>query len=370
MPSLVDSHDTHAIAMWDFSWLERRWSGAGYEDWTRALEDLVERGYDVVRIDAFPHLIWAHEAEYVLVPVWDQHPWGSPATVRVDPLHGLIEFLALAREKHVRVSLSTWFREDTLDVRSRLTSPELLAAAWIATLEHIAASGLLDVLWFVDLCNEWPQPMWAPFVSPDGSTEALLRTSTEYQRWTDTALSLVRKRFPTLPLCFSFTDQMLTWEHQDVRQFDLLELHCWMVHGEAPSFYDTLGYDIVAASFDPHQYDVLKGAPALYRSDESLWKSQLDAEIHRAADWSRRSGLPLVTTESWATVCWKDGDGLEWTWVKDLCAHGVDTALDTRRWAAMSTSNFCGPQFPGMWDDVEWHRSLTRRIRSTPHELS
>jgi hypothetical protein len=23
-----------AITMWDFSWLERRWPGAGYEDWT------------------------------------------------------------------------------------------------------------------------------------------------------------------------------------------------------------------------------------------------------------------------------------------------------------------------------------------------
>ncbi|MBN1791595.1 MAG: cellulase, partial [Bacteroidales bacterium] len=22
-----------AITMWDFSWLERRWPGAGYEDW-------------------------------------------------------------------------------------------------------------------------------------------------------------------------------------------------------------------------------------------------------------------------------------------------------------------------------------------------
>jgi hypothetical protein len=26
------------ITMWDFSWLERRWPGAGYEDWDKALK--------------------------------------------------------------------------------------------------------------------------------------------------------------------------------------------------------------------------------------------------------------------------------------------------------------------------------------------
>ena len=46
-----------AITMWDFSWLERRWPGAGYEDWDAALDGLAERGYDAVRIDAYPHLV-------------------------------------------------------------------------------------------------------------------------------------------------------------------------------------------------------------------------------------------------------------------------------------------------------------------------
>src|SRR3974377_1094501 len=48
-----------AITMWEFSWLERRWPGAGYEDWDCALDELKLRGYDAVRIDAYPHLIHA-----------------------------------------------------------------------------------------------------------------------------------------------------------------------------------------------------------------------------------------------------------------------------------------------------------------------
>ena len=50
-------HTPLAIAMWDFSWLERRFPGGGFEDWDRALDELQERGYVAVRIVACPHLI-------------------------------------------------------------------------------------------------------------------------------------------------------------------------------------------------------------------------------------------------------------------------------------------------------------------------
>ena len=62
---------TVPITMWDFSWIERQWSGAGFEDWDLALRELTERGYEAVRIDAFPHLL-AEDPERVwtLLPVW------------------------------------------------------------------------------------------------------------------------------------------------------------------------------------------------------------------------------------------------------------------------------------------------------------
>ena len=73
-----------AITMWDFSWIERRWDGAGFEDWNAALDGVKERGYDAVRIDAFPHLLsQAPEKEWLLLPVWYSNDWGSPYKVRV-----------------------------------------------------------------------------------------------------------------------------------------------------------------------------------------------------------------------------------------------------------------------------------------------
>jgi hypothetical protein len=38
------SKHPRAITMWEFSWIERHWPGAGYEDWDRALDELRERG--------------------------------------------------------------------------------------------------------------------------------------------------------------------------------------------------------------------------------------------------------------------------------------------------------------------------------------
>src|ERR1051326_3615655 len=69
-----------AITMWDFSWLERRWPGAGYEDWDEALDGLKSRGYDALRIDAYPHLVhYGAERTWELLPVWSVQDWGAPA---------------------------------------------------------------------------------------------------------------------------------------------------------------------------------------------------------------------------------------------------------------------------------------------------
>ena len=65
-----------AITMWDFSWLERRWPGAGYEDWDQVLDELSERGYNAIRIDAYPHLIAENPMKkWLLKEVWNQQDW-------------------------------------------------------------------------------------------------------------------------------------------------------------------------------------------------------------------------------------------------------------------------------------------------------
>src|SRR5215218_6446824 len=134
-----------AIAMWDFSWLERRWPGGGYEDWDRVLDELVERGYDAVRIDAYPHLAAASpEREWELLPFWNTQDWGSPALTKVGVQPALNQFIRKCADRSIRVGLSTWFREDRDNIRMRIVTPEYLGKVWQATLNGIVDAGLLE----------------------------------------------------------------------------------------------------------------------------------------------------------------------------------------------------------------------------------
>src|SRR5271169_1414755 len=83
-PAPAASKHPRAITMWEFSWIERRWPGAGYEDWDQALDELYVRGYNAVRIDPFPHLLAADpHRTWTLWPQWNTQMWGSPDVNRI-----------------------------------------------------------------------------------------------------------------------------------------------------------------------------------------------------------------------------------------------------------------------------------------------
>ena len=350
-----------AITMWDFSWLERRWPGAGQENWDRSLDELKERGYDAVRFDAYPHLLAVDPAKtWELLPEWSVQDWGAPAVTRVQVWPALAEFTRKLKERGMKAGLSTWFREDIDRERMRLGTAADFTRIWSAVLERLDAEDLLDTVLYVDLCNEFPIAPWAPFLHHPGRPE-YKRNTREAETLMREAIEGLRLRWPQLNYTFSFCSELDTWREQDVSMLDFLEPHVWMA--QASDYYERVGYGY--ERFDPIGYTNLAlNGEAEYRRDQARYDAALMGGIENVAQWSRAGGKALITTECWGLVDYKDFPLLEWGYVKDLCALGVNAAARSGRWAAIATSNFCGPQFRGMWRDVAWHRELTGIIHA------
>lgn len=362
-PTSAASKHPRAITMWEFSWIERRWPGAGYEDWDQALDELVVRGYNAVRIDPFPHLLAADPHKtWTLWPEWNTQMWGSPDVNRIVLLPALFDFLGKCRDRGIMVGLSTWYRKDDADTRMTITGPEVMAANWIKTLDLIAQAGYIDSIFYTDLCNEWPGEDWAPFVNPhmtygDWDKPASL----DYMH---KAIALVRAHYPQMPLLFSFAeDRPESYLEHDLSDFDLLDPHIWMVQQNDGEFYKLAEYGY--ERFDAKGYTNLSlKAEDIYRARPEYWQKMLVQAIDQHAAVSRKMKMPLLTTECWGIVDYKDWPLLKWDWVKDLCVLGAQHAAATGQWLAIATSNFCGPQFVGIWRDKAWHQQLTHTIKS------
>jgi len=364
----LDAPHPLAITMWDFSWIERRWPGAGYEDWNQALDELQERGYDAVRIDAFPHLLSVDpDAEWQMEVLWGQMDWGSPVPIKLTRIADqLVEFMGLCKARNLKVALSSWFRQDKGDIRRRLHSPGNMAEAWIRTLDILAKADLLDTILFVDLCNEFPGSFWAPyFINQPPETSWGAWDNPAAERYMQTSVELTRQAYPDLPLCYSFNSKGRKPDKHPLGHMDLLEPHIWMVQANNNEFYRSIGSEGLDTRFSDIGWRRLqeKGR-ATYLERRDYWIEQLKVSIDLEAGGGVAHNLPLVTTECWSIIDYRDYPDLPWDYVLELCEIGTAHAAATGRWCALATSNFCGPQFHGMWRDVAWHRRLTDIIHS------
>jgi sugar phosphate isomerase/epimerase len=355
--------------MWDFSWIERRWPGAGYEDWPLILDELRERGYDAIRLDAFPHLIATDaEKEWTLIPVWSVQDWGSPAKNKIKRIRPLLhEFIALCKERDIKIGLSSWYREDADNTRMNITSAKVMAEQWINVIGGIKNAGLLDAILYVDLCNEWPGDLWAPYFKNDPPELTWGGWFTETSmRWMREACEMVAKEHPELPVGFSFEPKDPSkLAGKDLSFADFADPHLWVAQANDGEFARKAGYKYDRFKLDSYQSFVEKAEP-LYRAKPEYWQNLLRQHVLKAAAGFKPHKLPLITTECWGVVDFKDWPLLNWDWVKDLCRIGVETSAATGQWVAIASSNFCGPQFKGMWRDVEWHHSITKLIKSSP----
>lgn len=91
-----------------------------------------------------------------------------------------------------------------------------------------------------------------------------------------------------------------------------------------------------------------------------MYRARQRSKLAEFASWSQASGIPLITTESWASWFYIDHKDLDWSWLLEWAEWSVEDAIEYKMWG-WTPHNYCQPQFEN-WKDVRWHRRLTEKF--------
>lgn len=375
-----------AMAMWDFSWLQMHYPGGPFEDWDACLAGLVVRGYNAIRIDCFPQHIakspdgHSHDEAFYPKQDWKPRLWGNQVSRRIRPRDGLMEFLGKCRDHGVKVGLAAWMWPDADRRNERIEGAAELARVWIETLNWVGDNQLMDTVIYADILNEYPLFHGCTWLhrTLDTMREPLPAAGIKFNdaqasyasAYLNEAMDCIRHEFPGLPVFASTTcDATHDWRRVDHSQMDVIESHRFLPRllpdgplGETETEFWQMPNDL--------------GFPEMQARCLSVWRVRsvelrtwVEDRVQEGAKLALELGKPLGNTEGWGPVFWNDHPDLDWTVVKEAGEFGVALGLKYG-FAFNCTSNFTHPQFPGIWNDIAWHKKMTFQIKSIAAPLA
>ena len=363
------------MVMWDNAFLLRHIPGGSFEDYEKVLEETIERGYNTVRLDPMPQWVDLSRPETVLEwsdPKIPYMPWNWNSAVKGPVGLWLIEFMEKVLAKGMNYTLSAWWFNNTgiftggPALLGELTDHRAGAELWIRMLREWKRRFGFEGLMYVDLANEVPYFFpgfldrmkketgygWENGVFNEAQIGFIAKELNE-------AIHLLMEAFPEL----RFTSSI----HGDVRwldvpvEFDCLDVHFyadadprWMwrtqFHLRMPELFTTTHW---------HK-DFSDRAMKTARAISPMLRARQREKVSQFAGWANRRGMPLTTTESWASWYMFDSPDLDWSWLLEWSEWSVDDALEFGMWG-WTPHNYCQPQFAN-WQEVRWHQRLTQKF--------
>lgn len=384
-----------AIAMWDFSWLLRHHPAGEFEDWDRVLDGLAERGYNAIRMDAFPHLVAATpdgkvtEEYYYPKGDWVPAMWGNTYTMYARPREGLLEFLPKCRARNIRVGLATWF----MAYADQIQGLDGFVRVWDETLAFLQQHDLLDNTLYVDVLNEYPffhgfnwlkqkinevKDSKVEEVLPAGEDksganqwQAVTAKYNEVQRsyykhFITAALQKLSAKWPGLDFFASQTYNFeAPWQDMDYSQFAAMDIHYWfMMHEKlngGTGYWENI-HSIGSCPNDLGFAQVQKKVQENWNGNKTELVEWMEGNMRTVAEIGKKWNIPYGNTEGWGPINWMDHPALSWDLVKE--AGEICARLGAKYGYMFNcSSNFTHPQFGRLWNDVKWHQKVTSIIR-------
>jgi hypothetical protein len=255
--------------------------------------------------------------------------------------------------------LSAW----NSPIQPGTAAPSLYAITprWQQLLRAWKARFGFDRCLYVDLSNEFPY-----FLADHLATSIQEHGPRWSARWNAVirnevheCLRTMRQEFPELRFTVSL--------HGDTRWIDLgLELDCLDIHFYADAdqrFVDRTRFDEISADLfvDTSLYRPFSDSCVRAHSAMApMFRARQRNKLAHFAAWSEQAGMPLTTSESWASWYYADHADLDWSWLLDWAEWSVEDAIELGMWG-WTPHNYCQPQFTS-WQDANWHRRLTDRF--------
>lgn len=368
-----------AIAMWDYTWLLRHYRYGGFENWDEALDELVDRGYNAVRIDVFPNLVAADRKGIIQDEFTSTKAnfgvalWGNEWSIRFNPRKALLDFLQKCSDRKIYVGLASWFWEEDSKRNERIQGLAEYVRIWDETLCFINDNKLMEQVIYVDILNEYPlyhgfqwlhnmlQTMSEPVVEGRDYNPNQINF---YNSFLTEAVKKLKAKWTDLDFYASLTENTRTpWQEIDFSSFSAIDKHMWFVC--LPWFSEKVQYfdKIHSMTNDNGFEDCCKSIISCWNEDKQKLMEDMELNIKSVAAKGKEYGIPVGNTEGWGAIYWMDHPALDWDWIKE--AGEVCARLGAKyEYKFNCTSNFTHPYFRGIWKDVEWHRKVTSIIKN------
>ena len=378
-----------AIAMWDYSWILRHHRYGEYENWDKVLEELAERGYNAIRMDAMPQFIVSSSDGSITEEFrsvrneWVPAMCGNEYTMSFRPREAILEFLPKCKKYNIQVGLASWFLNHRTERKDIFLEQGGLYRAWDETLTFLNDHQMLDNVIYVDVLNEYPH--WHGYDwlkqelniradmeqfkldNPDANLPDLDATSTGvnplqkafFNQFANDILSKLKQKYPALDF-FASTDSGTSEKDLDLTNFAALDYHIWFSHwGNIPGMSD------IRTRYQGNDYRAsLKELKTFWTESKEKLVGWMNGRLRDISLEAEKYGIVCGNTEGWGPIFWIDHPELDWSYVKESGEVCIELLQSYPRFKFICTSNFTHPQFRGMWEDIKWHKEMTRKIRS------
>lgn len=180
-----------------------------------------------------------------------------------------------------------------------------------------------------------------------------------YNDFINKTIQFLKGKYPDLEF-FASLDSGMALDRIDLSRFNALDYHVWFAHsdripglGEISSRNQTLDYRKANANLTEY-----------WKANKSSLIGWMNSRITEIATTALKNNIVCGNTEGWGPIFWFDHPELDWHWVKESAEICVDLARKHNNYKFICTSNFTHPQFKGMWEDVKWHKQITKKIRN------